>query len=122
MANKGVFFAHIEFEHPVSFVFLDKNTLDITNSQAVKEVLASQSFAVCINAAAYTDVDGAETNKEFAYAINTTAVETLAKVCKQHGCWLVHISTDYVYHNSQNTPFVETDTTNPQGVYAQTKL
>ena len=92
-------------DFPLDFVFLNKNTLDITNSQAVKEVFASQSFAVCINAAAYTDVDGAETNKEFAYVINATAVETLAKACKQHGCWLVHISTDYIFDGALDRPY-----------------
>ncbi|MED5362921.1 MAG: sugar nucleotide-binding protein, partial [Bacteroidota bacterium] len=73
-------------DFPVDLVFLDKNTLDITNTQAVKDVFANQSFAVCINAAAYTDVDGTETNKALAFAINAKAIETLAKACKQHGC------------------------------------
>ena len=109
-------------DFPLDFVFLDKNTLDITNSQAVKEVFASQSFAVCINAAAYTDVDGAETNKEFAYAINATAVEALAKACKQNGCWLVHISTDYVFDGTLDRPYIPSDTPNPLNVYGTTKL
>ncbi|MEC7084664.1 MAG: dTDP-4-dehydrorhamnose reductase, partial [Bacteroidota bacterium] len=107
---------------PLDFVFLDKNTLDITNSQAVKEVFASQSFAVCINAAAYTDVDGAETNKEFAYVINATAVETLAKACKQHGCWLVHISTDYIFDGALDRPYTPSDAPNPLNVYGASKL
>ncbi|MGB0172771.1 MAG: sugar nucleotide-binding protein, partial [Flavobacteriaceae bacterium] len=57
----------------LDLVFMDKSALDITNAEAIKEVFATQSFAVCINAAAYTDVDGAETNKALAYAINATA-------------------------------------------------
>ena len=109
-------------DFPLDLVFLDKNTLDITNTQAVKEVFASQSFAVCINAAAYTDVDGAETNKEFAYAINTTAVETLVKACKQHGCWLVHISTDYVFDGTLDRSYTPSDTPNPLNVYGASKL
>ena len=109
-------------DFPLDLVFLDKNILDITDPQAVKEVFASQSFAVCINAAAYTDVDGAETNKEFAYAINTTAVETLAKVCKQQGCWLVHISTDYVFDGTLDRPYTPVDTPNPLNVYGASKL
>ena len=109
-------------DFPLDFVFLDKNTLDITNSQAVKEVLASQSFAVCINAAAYTDVDGAETNKEFAYAINAAAVETLAKACKHHRCWLVHISTDYVFDGTLDRPYTPADTPNPLNAYGASKL
>lgn len=104
------------------FVFLDKNTLDISDAQAVKEVFASQSFDVCINAAAYTNVDGAETNKAFAYALNATAVENLAKACKQHGCWLIHISTDYVFDGTLNRPYTPADTPNPLNVYGASKL
>jgi dTDP-4-dehydrorhamnose reductase len=109
-------------DFPFDLVFLDKNTLDITDAQAVKEVFASQSFDVCINAAAYTDVDGAETNKEFAYAINATAVETLAKACKRHGCWLVHISTDYVFDGTLDRPYTPSDAPNPLNVYGASKL
>ena len=109
-------------DFPLDFVFLDKNTLDITNTQAVKEVFASQSFAVCINAAAYTGVDGAETNKAIAYAINATAVETLAKACKQHGCWLVHISTDYVFDGTLDRSYTPSDAPNPLNVYGASKL
>ena len=94
----------------LAFVFVDKNTLDITNTEAIKEVFATQSFDVCINAAAYTDVDGAETNKALAYAINATAVETLAKACKQHRCWLIHISTDYVFDGALDRPYTPSDT------------
>ena len=107
---------------PLDFVFLDKNTLDISDAQAVKEIFTTQSFAVCINAAAYTNVDGAETNKEFAYAINATAVETLAKACKRHGCWLVHISTDYVFDGTLDRPYTPADTPNPLNVYGASKL
>jgi dTDP-4-dehydrorhamnose reductase len=106
----------------LDLVFLDKNSLDITNAEAIKEVFASQSFDVCINAAAYTDVDGAETNKELAFAINATAVETLAKVCKQHGCWIMHISTDYVFGGTLDRPYTPTDTPNPLNVYGASKL
>ena len=103
-------------------VFMDKSALDITNAKAIEEVFDKQSFDVCINAAAYTDVDGAETNKALAYAINATAVEALAKVCKQHGCWLVHISTDYVFDGTLDRPYTPTDSPNPLNVYGASKL
>ena len=109
-------------DFPLDLVFLDKNTLDITNTQAVKEVFATQSFAICINAAAYTDVDGAETNKALAFAINAAAVETLAKACKHHRCWLVHISTDYVFDGTLDRPYTPADTPNPLNVYGASKL
>ena len=106
----------------LEIVFMDKNSLDITNTKAIKEVFASQSFDVCINAAAYTHVDGAEANKELAYAINATAVETLAKVCKQHDCWLIHISTDYVFDGTLDRPYTPEDMPNPLNVYGESKL
>ena len=103
-------------------VFMDKSALDITNAEAIKDVFTKQSFAVCINAAAYTDVDGAETNKALAYEINATAVENLAKVCKHHECWLIHISTDYVFDGALDRPYVPSDTPNPLNVYGASKL
>ena len=106
----------------LEIVLMDKSELDITNAEEVNKVFATQSFAICINAAAYTDVDGAESNKEFAYAINATAVETLAKVCKQHGCWLIHISTDYVFDGTLDRLYTPTDTPNPLNVYGASKL
>ena len=106
----------------LDIVFMDKSALDITNAEAIKEVFDKQSFDVCINAAAYTYVDGAETNKALAYAINATAVENLAKVCKHHGCWLIHISTDYVFDGTLDRPYTPSDTPNPLNVYGASKL
>ena len=106
----------------LDLVFLDKNMLDITDTEAINEVFATQSFDVFINAAAYTHVDGAEANKELAYTINATAVETLAKACKQHGCWLIHISTDYVFDGTLDRPYTPSDTPNPLNVYGASKL
>tara|TARA_B100001939_G_scaffold67845_1_gene56508 strand:+ start:1843 stop:2607 length:765 start_codon:yes stop_codon:yes gene_type:complete len=106
----------------LEIVFMDKSALDITNAEAIKDVFDKQSFDVCINAAAYTDVDGAETNKALAYAINVTAVENLAKVCKHHGCWLIHISTDYVFDGTLDRPYTPSDTPNPLNVYGASKL
>ena len=106
----------------LDLVFMDKSTLDITNAEEVNKVFASQSFDVCINAAACTNVDGAETNKELAFAINAKAVETLAKACKQHGCWLIHISTDYVFNGTLDRPYTPEDTPSPLNVYGASKL
>ena len=109
-------------ESKLEIVIMDKNLLDITNAKAIKEVFATQSFDVCINAAAYTDVDGAESNKALAYAINATAVENLAKVCKQQQCWLIHISTDYVFDGTLDRPYTLEDTPSPLNVYGASKL
>ena len=106
----------------IEFILLDKNSLDITDSEAIKRVFSSQSLDVCINTAAYTDVGGAEINRGLAYAINAKAVETLAKVCKQYKCRLVHISTDYVFDGTFDRPYNPTDTPNPLNVYGASKL
>ena len=106
----------------LDLVFKDKNELDITDAKAVNKIFFSDTFDVCINAAAYTDVDGAESNKDLAFAINATALETLAKVCKRHQCWLIHVSTDYVFDGQRAHAYVETDDTNPLSVYGRTKL
>ena len=109
-------------DSPLDLVFMDKNTLDVTDAEAIKEVFTTQSFDVCINAAAYTNVDGAESNKALSYAINASAVEVLAKACKQHGCWLVHISSDYVFDGTLDRPYTPEDTPSPLNVYGASKL
>ena len=109
-------------ESKLEIVFMDKNSLDIANAKAIKEVFATQSFDVCINAAAYTDVDGSESNEALAYAINAAAVENLAKACKLQKCWLIHVSTDYVFDGALDRPYTPSDTPNPLNVYGSTKL
>ncbi len=104
------------------FVFTDYQELDITDKVAVLTFFKQQKFQYCINCAAYTAVDKAESEAEKATAINVTGSENLALACKESGTMLIHLSTDYVYHSDQNTPFVEMDETNPQSIYGQTKL
>lgn len=103
-------------------IFVDRDELDITNQDAVFNFFDENKFDYCINCAAYTAVDKAESEPTIAKAVNELGARYLAEACKRVDARLIQISTDYVYHNSQNTPFVETDETNPQGVYAATKL
>ena len=105
-----------------SFVFVDKDDLDITDLIAVETFFSSYSFNYCINCAAYTAVDKAETDVKNARLVNVTGAKNLAIACSKNKVRLIQISTDYVYHNDQNTPFKEDDQTNPQGIYAKTKL
>ena len=77
---------------------------------------------VIINATAYTSVDKAENDKGTADLINHLAVDNLAAICFELGCWLIHISTDYVFDGKSTVPYLELDKTNPQGVYGHTKL
>ncbi len=103
------------------FVFASKNDLDITDEQAVAVFFANQHFNYCINCAAYTAVDKAESEPEIAYRINVTGVKNLADSCRKYGVHLFQLSTDYVYHGDQSRPFRETDATHPQSIYAHTK-
>lgn len=106
----------------LQFVFCDSAALDITNLQNCQAVFKKNQPNFCINAAAYTAVDKAESEKEKAYAINVAGAENIAKCCKEHETTLLHISTDFVFDGTKTTPYTENDVPNPTGVYGQTKL
>jgi dTDP-4-dehydrorhamnose reductase len=105
-----------------TFTFIDRDELDLSNPAAIQTWFIDKKFDVIINCAAYTAVDKAESEAELAGAINTTAVEILARIAKENGISLIHISTDYVFDGTNFKPYSETDLTNPQSVYGQTKL
>jgi dTDP-4-dehydrorhamnose reductase len=96
--------------------------LDISNPVTLDSYFTSHAIDFCINCAAYTAVDKAETNTELAYLINATAVENLAKNCQKYHTQLIHISTDYVFDGSAKHPYRETDQTNPVSIYGSSKL
>lgn len=104
------------------FIFTDVAELDITNEDEVIRFFEKHRFQYCINCAAYTAVDKAETDENLARLVNVEGVKNLSLACDKFQGQLIHLSTDYVYHNQQNTPFKEGDATNPQSVYAATKL
>ena len=106
----------------IQFVFCDSSTLDITNLNNIKEFFKQFKPDYCINAAAYTAVDKAESEPEKAYLINVVGAKNLAAVCKEFDTILLHISTDFVFDGSKETPYTEKDIPNPTGVYGQTKL
>ena len=106
----------------IEWVFCDSATLDITDASSIQELFLQKKPNYCINAAAYTAVDKAESEPEKAYLINATGPENLAKICAEFGTTLIHISTDFVFDGTQTTPYVETDSTAPLGVYGASKL
>ena len=106
----------------IDFKFCDSTTLDITNFENVEKLFDQHNPQFCINAAAYTAVDKAESEPEKAFAINVTGVKNLAEICKKYDATLIHISTDFVFNGNANSPYLETDLPNPTGVYGQTKL
>ena len=97
--------------------------LDITDIEAVRRIVKEQNIGVIVNCAAYTNVDGAETDPSLAEELNAAAPENLAKAMKEAGGLLVHISTDYVFGKEPyNIPCREDQQGTPTGVYGLTKL
>lgn len=115
--------AHLSSQYPqFQFYFTDLPELDLTDSTALSALFAETSFQYCINCAAYTAVDQAESEPELAKAVNETAVAALARICVEYHTGLIQLSSDYVYHNSLNRPLRPEDPCQPKSVYAQTKL
>lgn len=104
------------------FIFASSQVLDITNQEKVNQFFESNKIDFCINTAAYTAVDKAETEAEKAHAINVLGSKYLAIACKKNKAKLIHISTDFVFDGTSNKPYLETDVVSPLGVYGETKL
>lgn len=107
-----------EFE----FIFTDSETLDITNKEEVNDFFWQNAPDFCINAAAYTAVDLAETDIEKAFLVNADGAENLAEACAENNAQFIHVSTDYVFDGENNLAYTEEDFTNPLGVYGASKL
>ncbi len=108
--------------YPFQFIFTDVNELDITSAQAITAFIQNHSIHYCINAAAYTAVDKAETDQEMAFLINAKAAENLAFVCAKSNIPIIHISTDFVLDGRLHTPYNENAKGNPVSVYGKSKL
>lgn len=102
--------------------FTDVAELDITDKKAIDNLVTSNNINIIINCAAYTNVDKAEDDEANADLINHIAVLNLAQVAKERNAFLIHVSTDYVFDGSRNTPYTEDVPTAPLGVYGVTKL
>lgn len=101
----------------------DKEDLDITNKEEVLQKISELSPEIIVNAAAYTNVEGCEDNKEICTKVNGRAVRYLARACKEANAILVHYSTDYVFDGNKKEGYKENDTeTNPINTYGESKL
>ncbi|HCG7674274.1 TPA: dTDP-4-dehydrorhamnose reductase [Vibrio parahaemolyticus] len=109
-------------EENVALLAVDREDLDITNQEAVNEVVKAFKPTIIINAAAHTAVDKAEQEVEVSYAINRDGPKFLAEAAQDIGAAILHISTDYVFEGNKEGEYVEDDATNPQGVYGASKL
>ena len=103
-------------------ILWDREDLDIVGKKDVENKLLEVKPTLIINAAAYTNVDGAETNGDLAVKINGYAVGHLAEVAKNLGAILVHYSTDYVFDGKKKDGYMESDQPNPINVYGQSKF
>ena len=104
------------------FIFLSREELSINDAGSVKQAFEKYAPQYCINCAAYTAVDKAETDQENAFLINGEATGVLASVCKEYNTRFVHISTDYVFDGNATAPYKTDAATNPQSVYGKSKL
>ena len=109
-------------ENANNFYFTTKEILDISDKENFEHFIKENEIDIIINCAAYTAVDDAEENSNLAFKINEEAVKNMAEVAKKDNLKFIHISTDYVFDGTSHTPLVEDDKTNPQGVYAKSKL
>lgn len=106
-----------------NYIFTDVAELDITNTDAVVKMVKENDIKAIVNCAAYTNVDKAESDKDFAELLNAVAVRNLADAMKATDGVLIHVSTDYVFGGAKgNTPRTEDEPANPTGVYGLTKL
>ncbi|MBP6431520.1 MAG: dTDP-4-dehydrorhamnose reductase [Ferruginibacter sp.] len=105
-----------------NFLFVGKDDLLIDDYIAVENFFQNNNIDICINCAAYTAVDKAESEPEKAFAINAHGASNLATQCQYYNAQLIHISTDYVFNGNATQPIKEDEPTNPIGIYGVSKL
>ena len=96
--------------------------LDLANLDDVRGKLGGMNFDVLINAAAFTNVDACETERDRAFLINAEAAGVLAEICNEKDAKLIHFSTDYVFDGEKRAPYTEEDQANPISLYGESKL
>lgn len=106
------------------FIFAGHDDLDIADEAAVTEFMDRNDVEAVVNCAAYTNVTAAETENgsRDAYRCNCEGVRVLSEVCRNKGIYLIHISTDYVFDGTKNTPYIPSDNRNPLTEYGRTKM
>ena len=103
-------------------VGVSRQEFDLSQPEQIKQQIAKIKPNIIVNAGAYTAVDKAEQEPELAIAINANAPKAIAIAAQDINATVVHISTDYVFNGQNHTPYLETDTTDPLGIYGSSKL
>jgi dTDP-4-dehydrorhamnose reductase len=110
------------YQNKYNFLFTTKYEFDLANPETIEAFFTKHKPNYFINCAAYTAVDKAESEVEAAKKINAIAVGLIAKHCASLSCWLIQVSTDYVFDGSKTTPYLPKDKPNPINVYGLSKL
>ncbi len=119
----GMEFRTLVHKYPsCNFFFVSRQELSIDDSVLVEKYFSDNKITHCINCAAYTTVDKAESEKEIAFDINGTAVGKLAAICKKYKAQFIHFSTDYVFNGQATEPYTDTSVTDPVNAYGASKL
>jgi len=111
-----------EYREKYNVAGFDRAQLDLASSDHVRQTLNEINFDVLINAAAFTNVDACETQRDRAFLINAEAPGILAEICNAKDAKLIHFSTDYVFDGEKRVPYTEQDQANPISVYGESKL
>ena len=112
--------SELKAEHKV--ITFSRRTVDVSDPNALRDIFNTEEPKVIINAAAYTDVEKAETEKKLVQSINAESVKIMANYCYRMSCLLVHFSTDYVFDGKKATAYLETDKPKPLNFYGRSKL
>lgn len=118
----GKSLSEISWPEEVELLTPSSRDVDVTEKDSLEKYFKEFEPAFVINATAWTDVPGAESNLEGALLLNAEAVESMARLCKELSATLIHVSTDYVFDGQSQTPYGEADQTNPLNNYGKSKL
>ena len=111
-----------EYREKYDLAGFNRAQLDLANLDDVRGKLGGMNFDVLINAAAFTNVDACETERDRAFLINAEAAGVLAEICNEKDAKLIHFSTDYVFDGQKRAPYTEEDQANPISLYGESKL
>jgi dTDP-4-dehydrorhamnose reductase len=107
-------------EHEVAGVDIEEG--DLSSTKKTRELVESVSPEIVVHCAAYTDVDGSETERDNAFLVNGQGTRNVALACSKIGAGLLYVSTDYVFDGKSDRPYTEADTPSPAGAYGASKL
>ena len=105
-----------------NFLFASRELLNIESEKSISNIFENNRFDYCINTAAYTNVEKAESDQETVFLTNAEGVKHLASHCKRNNTTLIQISTDYVFDGKKGSPYIEEDSTNSLNIYGASKL